>query len=76
MDKLEKNDLKNINLKRKKIKFDTKTKQNKIIKDEIEKQFQSRKGEEQLQISIKRMNIIFDIKIRCQRMKFKDKLIQ
>jgi hypothetical protein len=37
-------DLKNIDLKRKRIKFDTKTKHIKIIKDEIKKQFQSRKG--------------------------------
>jgi hypothetical protein len=39
-----KSDLKNIDLKRKRIKFDTKTKQIQIIKDEVKKQFQSRKG--------------------------------
>jgi hypothetical protein len=39
-----KSDLKNIDLKRKRRKFDTKTKQIQIIKDEVKKQFQSRKG--------------------------------
>ena len=36
-----------------------------IIKDEIEKQFQLRKWLKQLKIKIKRMNIIFDIKLKC-----------
>jgi len=36
-----------------------------IIKDEIEKQFQLRKWLEQLKIIIKRMKIIFDIKLKC-----------
>jgi len=36
-----------------------------IIKDEIEKQFQLRKWLEQLKITIKRMKIIFDIKLKC-----------
>jgi hypothetical protein len=44
-DKLEKkrSDLKKVDLKRKRTKFITKIKQNQIIRDEIEKQFQSRK---------------------------------
>ena len=36
-----------------------------IIKDEIEKQFQLRKWLEQLKITIKRMKIIFYIKLKC-----------
>jgi hypothetical protein len=36
-------DLKNVDLKRKTTKFETKIKQNQIIRDEIKNQFQSRK---------------------------------
>ena len=54
-------------------KFDTKKK---IIRSEIKKQFQLKKEQEQLKITIKRMMTIFDIKIICQMMKSKDKLTQ
>jgi len=60
-------------LKIKGTKFDTKKK---IIRSEIKKQFQLKKEQEQLKITIKRMMTIFDIKIICQMMKSKDKLTQ
>lgn len=39
--------------------------------DEIEEQFQLRKGQEKLIITIKRMRTKFDIKFKCQCMKMK-----
>jgi hypothetical protein len=52
------------------------TQKKKIIRSEIKKQFQLKKEQEQLKITIKRMMTIFDIKIICQMMKSKDKLTQ
>lgn len=49
-------------------------KKKKIIRDEIEKQFQLKKRIRTTKNNNKKIRTIFDIKIKCQWMKFKDKL--
>jgi hypothetical protein len=51
-------------------------KKNQKICYEIRKKFKLKKRQEQLKIKIKRTMTIFYIKIKCQEMKSKDKLIQ
>jgi len=49
------------------IKIDIKRKCNQMLRDEIKKKSQSRKVQEKKQLTIKRIRIRFDIKIKCQR---------
>ena len=53
----------------------TRKEKKQIIRDEIEKQ-SIKKMIRTTKITIKRVKIIFYTKIKCQWMKFKDKLIQ
>ena len=53
-----------------------KKKKKQIIRDEIGKEFQLKKRIRTTKNNNKKIRIIFDIKIKCQMMKFKDKSIQ